>query len=70
MPLHPPSFMRGGVIMSQPVKLAVTFLLPYGQRPTEEMSRPSRKPNERGYRRCLTNVMKSSLYLLVVILLP
>jgi uncharacterized protein YjbJ (UPF0337 family) len=28
------------------------------------------KPNEREYRRCLTNVMRSSLYLLVVILLP
>jgi hypothetical protein len=45
-------------------------LLPYGQRPTEEMSRSSRKPNEKGYRRCLTNVMRSSLYWLVVILLP
>jgi uncharacterized protein YjbJ (UPF0337 family) len=28
------------------------------------------KPNEREYRRCLTNVMRSSLYLLVVIRLP
>jgi hypothetical protein len=57
-------------MMSQPVKLPVTFLLPYGQGLTAEMSQPSRKPSERAYRRSLTDLMRSSLCLLVVILAP
>jgi hypothetical protein len=69
MPLHPQSLTRGGAIMSQPVKRPVTFLLPYEQKLTGGMSRPSRRHKETEHSRCLPDVMSSSPCLLVVILL-
>ena len=56
--------------MSEPAKLPVSFLLPYGPKLIEGLIQPSRRHKEREYSQCLPVVMRPSLCLPVVILLP
>jgi len=48
----PQPLTRGGEIMRQPVKLPVTSLLSYGQKPVMALIRPSRRQKWQVYSRC------------------